>query len=92
MGVTDWGAAVGVCDAWRDTEGTDCWIAGDSCFVGFSGFTLLALGMTVSRSSGEQILQPQLSGSPLSSVHSQSRWGKKSAGLLKRFLRPVGWP
>lgn len=64
-----------------------------SCFVGFSTFKLfLAPGITASSSSGEQILQPQLSESPLSSVVSHSKCGKKSAGLLKRFLRPVGWP
>lgn len=63
-----------------------------SCFVGFSTFKFLAPGIIASSSSGEQILQPQLSESPLSSVVSHSKCGKKSAGLLKRFLRPVGWP
>lgn len=52
----------------------------------------LALGMRFSRSSGEQILQVQLSASPLSSVASQRTWAKKSPGLRNLFLLPSGCP
>jgi hypothetical protein len=45
-----------------------------------------------SSSSGQQILHVQLSGSPVASVDSHNRCAKKSAGLLKRFFRPMGWP
>ena len=62
-------------------------LASTSCLTAFAVF---AFGSAVSMSSGEQILQPQLSGSPLSSVLSQSKWGKKSAGLRNLFLLPWG--
>lgn len=66
-------------------------LIGGSSFFTASNFTFPGLSK-ICMSSGAQNLQLQLSESPVSSAASHRTCGKKSAGLLYRFLGPWGWP